>query len=143
MTQAITTGADIIVKVDPDTRATNLATFPSADVFGFLAPNGIYSPKSSGIFCGAAIGFQSSAVEKILSSGHLTDQKYTRKPFVTPERRYGHPREVIALQDPIVADVVSRLRLTTANWPGLHIRFSWDRPVPPPSGATFIHPVKL
>ena len=143
MKAALATEADVIIKLDPDTRATNaVTTFPTTDVFGQEAPVNTYWPKSSNILCGGAIGFQAAAVQKIVASGFLLDSKYTQKPYVTEERRFGTPRETISLQDPIVADVVQRLSLTTGNWPGLSIKFAWEPAVAPPKDAIFVHPVK-
>ena len=142
MTQALATGADVIVKVDPDTRALRPASFPTADIFGMTSPMGTYYPKSTGILSGGAIGFQAAAVEKILASGLLRDVKYTTKPYATEERRHGIPREQIALQDPIVHDIATRLSLNEGQWPGLHIKFSWEPAQKAPANATFAHPVK-
>src|SRR5271157_4163109 len=44
MQQALKTDANIIVKVDPDTRCYGIVTkWPMADVFGQIAPEGVYS----------------------------------------------------------------------------------------------------
>lgn len=122
MKAALGTDAEIIVKIDPDTRAFVAATeFPGADIFGQIAKNGIYY-SVKGVIHGAAIGFQRSAVEKIVQSGLLLDKKYTVQPYVTNRDL----RETISLQDPIVHDVAVRLGLTMAAWDGLHIRTRWD-----------------
>ncbi len=143
MKAALATDADIIVKIDPDTRAMRVATFPTEDVFGQMAPTGAYYPNSNGIISGGAIGFQQAAVQKIVDSGFLRDTKYDVKPYATEERRFGTPRETILLQDFITHDVAERLNLTKGDWPGLHLKFSWeaDQNVHP-KNATFIHPVK-
>lgn len=142
MSQALASGADIIVKLDPDTRAVKVASFPAEDVFGMQAPEGTYFPQSSGVISGGAIGFQAAAVQKILDSGFLLDAKYTEKPYATEERRFGHPRPTVILQDPIVGDVAQRLGLSQGVWEGLDIHFSWEPPVPFRKDATFVHPVK-
>lgn len=143
MKAALLTDADIIIKLDPDTRATKAAaSFPTTDIFGQQAPLGTYFPKSTGIICGGAIGFQRAAVQKIVDSGFLLDPKYTVKPYLTEERRFGTPRETVSLQDPIVADIAQRLGLKSGDWPGLHIKFQWEPPVVAPKDALFAHPVK-
>lgn len=141
MTSALVTGADIVVKLDPDTRALNVATFPTTDVFGQTAADGAYSKNSTGIICGACIGFQKAAVEKIVASGLLKDTKYNAKPYVVTERRYG-TRFPVILNDPIVADVIKQLNLTTGSWAGLHLQMSWEPATKIPTGTTFAHPVK-
>jgi hypothetical protein len=140
MEEAVATGADIIIKLDPDTRAKNVAAFPEFDIFGQVSPDGTY-PQMSGIICGACIGFQKAAVEKILSSGFLLDAKYSEKPYAATERRY-QPWETVSLQDPIVHDVAQRLGLSQGSWAGLSIKFSWDAHKDAhPRNATFVHPV--
>lgn len=142
MEKAMATGADIVVKLDPDTRAMRtVSNFPASDVFGQLAAKGDYFPNSDGILSGACIGFQAAAVKRILDSGILTDAKYTQKPYWAAERRYGTPWEGISLQDPIVADVMQRLNLASQCWEGLDLMMSWEPPRPFRKDATFVHPV--
>jgi hypothetical protein len=139
MKGALATPADIIVKIDPDTRAYNaVATFPTTDIFGQIAKNGVYY-NLKGVIHGAAIGFKRSAVEKIVESGLLTSVKYTVKPYVTSR----DSTETISLQDPIVHDIALQLGLTMGAWPGLSIRTRWDDATTvDKSKVTFAHPVK-
>jgi hypothetical protein len=135
--------AEIIIKIDPDTRALKACrAFPTTDIFGQLAPEGTYYPKSNGIICGGAIGFTRAAVQKIVDSKLLLDPKYTQKPYWTEERRFGTPREHIALQDPIVHDIAQRLNLSEGAWDGLDLMMSWEPSRPFQKTATFVHPVK-
>lgn len=141
MTQAAATSPDIIIKVDPDTRALRAVTsFPTTDIFGQLAPEGTYFPGSSGIISGGCIGFKASAVTAILNSGLLRDMRYSAKPFACVERRFGLPQSWIVLNDPIVHDVAQRLSLTEGIWDGLSLKHSWDADKTHPADATFIHP---
>jgi hypothetical protein len=141
MKQALATGADIIVKLDPDTRArAAVTTFPTTDVFGQMSPAKTYH-QLSGVLYGAAIGFKASAVKKILESGYLRSPVYKQTPYLTRETRYT-PIEFISLQDPIVHDVAVRLKLTEGPWPGLFIQPHWETATTPPSDATFVHPFK-
>lgn len=143
MTQAMATSPDIVIKLDPDTRAVKTCmTLPKFDIFGQTAPVGTYFPKSDGIVCGGAIGFQAAAVQKILDSKLLSDAKYTQKPYWTEERRFGTPREHIALQDPIVHDIAQRLNLSEGAWDGLDLMMSWEPSRPFKPNSTFVHPVK-
>lgn len=131
---------DIIVKIDPDTRAVNAVTeFPETDIFGYTAPKNTYWPGSKAIICGAAIGFYRDVVERIIYSGDLRDDKYSFAPYAS---EMGTPAKPVSLQDAITADVIKRHGFTTGDWPGLHIRFSWDKPEFAPPTATFVHPVR-
>lgn len=145
MTQALATGADIIFKIDPDTRAMKaVTTFPTADVFGQPSVARTYYPTSpTTIIYGACIGFQKAAAEKIVASNLLLNAKYNEKPYVCEERRYGTPRFNVILNDPVMDDVITQLGLTKATWAGLDMKNSWDvdQHVHPHS-ATFIHPVR-
>lgn len=142
MQAALGTRADIVVKLDPDTRAKRVATFPSSDVFGQVAPKGTYWPESDGILSGGAIGFQRAAVQKILDSGLLRDVDYRVKPYYYSEPRFGTPQVTIALNDPIVDDIARRLSLSRAHWDGLDLHYSWESARPFRADATFVHPVK-
>lgn len=138
MKAGLGTNADIIVKLDPDTRAYVAVTdFPATDIFGQVAVNGTYWDVK-GVIHGAAIGFKRSAVEKIVQSGLLHDKKYTTHPYVTSRDL----TETISLQDPIVHDIAVRLGLSEGNWPGLQILTKWDeqRKIDM-SKVTFAHPV--
>jgi hypothetical protein len=137
MKAALATDADIIVKVDPDTRAYAAAQWPGEDIFGQRAVNGTYW-NVKGVLHGAAIGFKRSAVEKIVSSGLLRDVKYTKHPYVTSRDE----AETISLQDPMVHDIAQRLGLTEGEWDGLAIRTKWDTAPVIDERKTFIHPVK-
>jgi hypothetical protein len=91
MEAAMATSPDIIVKLDPDTKPLKAVTvWPSTEVFGQMASPDAYFKGSTNIICGACIGFQTEAVQKVLASGLLTNAKYTVKPYVVPERRYGY-----------------------------------------------------
>lgn len=144
MTQALATDADILFKIDPDTRALVAATsFPTADVFGQQSTLGTYYPKSPvTIICGGCIGFQKTAVEKILESGLLLNEKYNVAPYAYAERRYGTPRQTVILNDPIMDDVILQLGLTKAVWAGLDLMMSWEPARPFKPNSTFVHPVK-
>jgi hypothetical protein len=139
MKAALATNADIIIKIDPDTRAYNaVTTFPTTDIFGQIAQNGIYGGLK-GVIHGAAIGFQRAAVEKIVASGLLSDKKYTVKPYTTTRGL----TETISLQDPIVHDVATRLGLTMGAWAGTSIRTKWQgKKTVDTTKVTFAHPVK-
>jgi len=139
MQAALATNADVIVKIDPDTRAYKaVTTFPTADIFGQIAKNGVYY-NLKGVIHGAAIGFQRSAVQKIANSGLLLDKKYTALPYVFSRDE----KEAISLQDPIVHDVSIRLGLTTGSWEGLQIQTRWEQiKKVDTSKVTFAHPVK-
>lgn len=141
MKQALTTGADIIVKVDPDTRALAAVTnWPITDIFGQVSPDKTYH-NLTGVLYGAAIGFKASTVKKILDSGQLRHPRYKQPPFVTRETRYT-PVEFISLQDPIVHDIAVRLKLAEGPWPGIFIQPHWETPAIPPPNTTFVHPVR-
>ena len=138
MKKSMETEADIIVKVDPDTRAFNSLwghdRMPDADVFGVVAPNWVYAALgATGVLYGACIGFRRTAVKAILDSGFLHDPKY--KTFAY---------EGQSIQDPIVTDVVKRLGLSIGYWKNLHIRTrfdglgTFDR-----NKVTFAHPVGM
>lgn len=143
MQAALATDANIIVKLDPDTRAMRTVThFPMALVFGQMAPMGAYYSKSDGIILGGAIGFKRFLVEKIVDSALLQDARYTEKPYAREERRFGDPKEVIAMQDPIVADILQRLDVFQGVWDGLDLMMSWEPVRSFRQTATFVHPVK-
>lgn len=131
---------DIIVKVDPDTRAMRKASFPITDIFGQFAQKDDYHPDSTGVLMGGAIGFQRDAVKKILDSGFLRDEKYNEPPYLVEERRYV-PKETVILNDLIVHDIAQRLGLSEGAWEGLDLMMSWEPFRPFHKGATFIHPV--
>jgi hypothetical protein len=133
MRRAIDTGAEIIVKIDPDTRCYRRAEFPSADVFGEIAPAVCFGIE--GVIFGAAIGFSRSAILKILESGYLFDKKYCEDPY-----RYARDGEIVSLQDAIVSDIARRLGLRFAAWRGLRINCDWQG-APETGGAAFAHPV--
>jgi hypothetical protein len=138
MKATLATNADIIIKIDPDTRAYNaVTTFPTTDIFGQIAENGIYW-NVKGVIHGAAIGFQRSAIQKIVDSGLLLDKKYTTKPYLYSRDM----TEAISLQDPIVHDVALRLGLTMGAWAGLQLFTKWQQPTVDKSTATFAHPVR-
>lgn len=111
------TDADIIVKLDPDTRAYNrVSEWPESDVFGVWAPIGVYAALGAPhTIYGAAIGFQRHGVKRILDSGLLRDSKYKKFAW-----------EGVSIQDPIVTDIVKTLGLSVSPWSGLHIRTKWD-----------------
>jgi hypothetical protein len=113
MLTALATDADIIVKVDPDTRAYNtVSKWPESDVFGEIAPNWVYAGLgATNVVFGACIGFKRSAVKKILDSGYLLDKQY---------EKFAH--KGVSIQDPIVTDVINRLGLSIGHWSGLHMR---------------------
>jgi hypothetical protein len=144
MTQALATGADIVIKIDPDTRAMRTAmSFPTADVFGQPSVVGTYYPKSPAtILYGACIGFQKAAAEKIVASNLLLNTKYNEKPYVCEERRYGTPRFDVILNDPVMDDVTAQLGLSKAAWSGLDMKNSWDADRTHSPNATFVHPVR-
>jgi hypothetical protein len=134
---------DIIIKLDPDTRALKaVQSFPTAEVFGQVAAPDTYFKGSNAIISGGCIGFQAEAVKKILDSGFLRDEKYTKAPYAVEERRYGKPRPMIALNDPIVDDIAQRLKLTKGAWIGIDIHYSWEPARPFRKDATFVHPVR-
>ncbi len=139
MEASLKTNADVIVKVDPDTRAYKAVTeFPKTDIFGQVAKNGVYY-NLKGVIHGAAIGFQRSAVQKIVDSGLLFDKKYTASPYLYTRDE----KEAISLQDPIVHDVAIRLGLTMGSWDGLQIQTRWEQiEKVDTSKVTFAHPVK-
>lgn len=137
------TSPDIIVKLDPDTQPLiAVTTWPTTEMFGQQSPADAYFKGSTNIICGACIGFKTEAVKKILASGLLTNAKYTVKPYICAERRYGFPRPTIALQDPIMADIALRLGLTTGEWPGLFMQMHWEPKKKVPAATTFDHPVR-
>lgn len=143
MQAALATDANIIVKLDPDTRALRTVThFPMALVFGQMASVGTYHPNSEGMILGGAIGFKRFLVEKIVDSGFLRDAKYTKEPYVREERRFGDPKEMVAMQDPIVHDITQRFGLSEGVWDGLDLMMSWDEARPFRQNATFAHPVR-
>jgi hypothetical protein len=133
MRRALETGAEIIVKIDPDTRCYRRIEFPGSEVFGQIAPQVAFG--IPGVIFGAAIGFSRKAILKILNSGFLLDQKYSADPY-----RYAKNGEVLSLQDGIVSDIVKRLGLSFAVWPGLRINCDWQGR-PELEGAAFAHPV--
>ena len=142
MERALKTGADIIIKVDPDTRAQVPATsFPDFDIFGQISADNAYFPGSRGVMEGGAIGFKASAVKAILDSGKLLDERYESAPFVPEPPRFGTPKPRIILQDPIVHAVAMQLGLKEGPWPGLDLKMHWETGTHS-KDALFIHPVK-
>lgn len=138
MKAALETAADIIVKVDPDTRAYVRATeFPKEDIFGQVSDPGTYW-HIEGVIFGAAIGFQRSAVEKIVASGLLNDKKYTVHPYLFDREE----DTTVSLQDPIVHDIGLRLQLSSGKWTGLQMHTRWGDPVRDAEKYTFVHPVR-
>jgi hypothetical protein len=127
MQQALAASTDgIIVKLDPDTRAYNAITsWPTQDAFGQIAGPKVYPGVKGSVIFGACIGFQRAAVAKIVQSQILLDAKYTVAPYLFTEFRSGREKRQISLQDPIMADVISRLGLSTGTLPNLYMGLSW------------------
>lgn len=110
------TACQVLIRLDPDTKLLRRFNyFPSAAVFGCKTEWGTTR--------GGCVGFSRQGAAAIASSGYLRDDKYRnnrqflysryslyRKPY---EKIDGNP---ITLQDRIVADVVDRLNLETADW---------------------------
>jgi len=112
---------DVIIKLDPDARLQKTFAVPKGDVFGQVATDGIYPV--SGVIYGAAIGFTQTAIQKILTSDLLRDPKYTTAPY---QYKTSSGR-LVSLQDPIVSDIIARLGLKFAPWPGLYLGMSWRK----------------
>jgi hypothetical protein len=138
MKKALATDADVIVKVDPDTRCFGCAPFPDSDVFGKISPPRTYW-KEKDVPWGAVIGFKRDAAKKIVESGFLLEPHYKGdRPYLTMRGE-----EWVSLQDPIVADVMKRLNLSFSEWEGIRIKGHWEKGMPDTAnGCTFAHPVR-
>jgi hypothetical protein len=129
--RALETDADIIVKIDPDTRAfAPVSDWPREDVFGQMSPDWVYRGCGvHNVIFGACIGFQRAALQKILDSGYLLDRSYVWKGDST--------------QDPIVAEAIRRLNLSVGHLPNLRIKTRWEKLGDfDQKGVTFAHPVR-
>lgn len=144
MRQTLATGADVFVKIDPDTRAYRKADFPDAEMFGQTAPPDAYWG-IEGVTMGGAMGLSRQATQRILDSNLLRDEKYSKAPYCThPASQFARVKgeiKIISLQDPILADVAKRLGITPAKWDGLHMKFCWEPLGEVNETATFVHPV--
>jgi hypothetical protein len=139
LTAFIATDCDVLIKIDPDTEARRAATkIPNADLFGNLV---------AGQVLGGAMGFSRAGAQKIVESGVLTDAKYQGQAFTYARYtgknlRPGEPswdKLLISCQDKILADVVTRLNLKTAQWDEISVWAEWW--AKPGSGDyAFVHP---
>jgi hypothetical protein len=138
LTAFLATDCDVLVKIDPDTEARRaVTTFPDADLFGNCVV---------GQVLGGAMGFSRAGAQKIVDSGVLSDAKY-KAPAFTYQRYMGKnlkPGEpynsaAISCQDKIMADVITRLNLKTAQWDEVLVFAEWW--AKPNSGDyAFVHP---
>ncbi len=116
----------ILVKLDPDSRLWKPFTaFPATDWFGDVRPKGFFRP----LIRGGCMGFSRSVVERITSSGSLSNPIYARLPF--GYLRYSVFRwpdetpseEWVGFSDGILADVMFRLGIPPVQWSEVCIKF--------------------
>ena len=132
-------GADVIVKIDPDTRCYGYAPFPDLRTCSGRCLLHALTGAEKDVPWGAVIGFKRDAVKKIVESGFLLEPHYKGdRPYMTMRGE-----EWVSLQDPIVADVMKRLNLSFSEWEGIRIKGHWEKGTPDTAnGCTFAHPVR-
>ena len=120
-------GADLIMKIDPDTGIFARAEFPEAQLFGEKIgdPVGVH---------GGCLGIRKETAQRIVDSGLLLDEKYS-----AAEYSYRHRSGVtMSLQDRIFADVLGRLSIVPEAWTG-YLRLAGK--LTTTKGLFFAHPV--
>ena len=112
--------ADVVVKIDPDTRIQRRVEFPDVDVFAPLCPD------TRGVvdFNGSCFGISRSIVEIVMQSGLLSDQRY----------------DGARLEDKVLTDVFRKLGITVTGFPeALYHKGATSGDT---SGYAFVHPEK-
>lgn len=122
-----------LIKIDPDTGINHAPTVPTEfDV----ASN--YS--SQGYLLGGAIAFSRSAIQAIVESSLLLDEKYKSLRWCYRWR----DREWIPCEDAILYDVIQRLGLNLVDWEDVYCCHS-QQPFNPPRPLehySLYHPVR-
>lgn len=133
---ALATGADVILKLDPDTCMWRRPEIPQADWFGTLSNDGFVR--------GGACGFSRFAAESLVSSGKLM------RPTQHSYPRYGHckwPHEdydsaQLSCQDRTVSEIMGNLGIPATPWPDVLILGN-DRVIPDRGDYSLTHPHPL
>lgn len=131
---ALATGADVIIKLDPDTCVWRRAVLPDADWFGTISTDGTFVR-------GGACGFRRETAKRLVESRLLLEEA----PF--SYARYGEYRwpheewsdELISCQDRIVGRAMAKLQIPPAPWPDVLILGNGNI-IPEPENFAMTHP---
>lgn len=119
--------ADVLIKLDPDSFVYRaFEAFPAstkADLFGNLKTNHLQQVQVRG----GCVGYQRTAVQRLVSSKLLLEDQYRNASKYTYRRLPADP--LLTLQDAIVADVAQRLGLALAEWADVAIVSGNETPV--------------
>lgn len=108
---SLSSGADVIIKLDPDACVWRRATIPEADWFGTMSVDGTFVR-------GGACGFSREAAGKLIASQILLEET----PFSYPrydDYRWPHEERdstPLSCQDRIVGAAMARLGILPSPW---------------------------
>lgn len=108
---ALSCGADVIIKLDPDACVWRRPKIPEADWFGTISPSGRFAR-------GGACGFSRTAAEKLVESKFLLQPSpHTYRRYVEYRWPHEEPDDTpISCQDRIVGDGMSIVGIRPTLW---------------------------
>lgn len=131
---ALATGAESIVKLDPDSCVWRRMTIPQADWFGTLSKSGTF-------IRGGGCGFSRPAAQRLVESGLLLNPSPHSYPRYS-EFRWPHEENdatPLSCQDPIVGDAMAILGIQPTPWAEVLILGNENRE-PSVNGHAITHP---